>query len=94
MSFDESEELAGVEVSAQQVERAAEALEAEIAFDEHEQVEKIGLGTQPANYSRKPLRFSTASMPRNISASRARHVMMNSTRADSNSWCPRYTVTR
>src|SRR5258707_14486132 len=35
-------ELAGVEVSAKQVERAAEALGAEIAVDEHQQVEMMG----------------------------------------------------
>ena len=35
-------ELAGVEVSGKQVERAAEALGAEIAVDEHQQVEKMG----------------------------------------------------
>ena len=43
LSFEESSgllhELAGVEVSAKQVERAAEALGAEIAVDEHQQVE-------------------------------------------------------
>src|SRR5437879_2275466 len=46
VSFAESSgllhELAGVEVSAKQVERAAEALGAEIAVDEHQQVEKMG----------------------------------------------------
>jgi hypothetical protein len=46
VSFEESSgllrELAGVEVSAKQVERAAEALGAEIAVDEHQQVEKMG----------------------------------------------------
>src|SRR5437667_459192 len=46
LSFEESSgllhELAGVEVSAKQVERAAEALGAEIAVDEHQQVEKMG----------------------------------------------------
>ena len=46
LSFDESSgllrELAGVEVSTKQVERAAEALGAEIAADEHQQVEKRG----------------------------------------------------
>jgi hypothetical protein len=46
LSFQESsgllQELAGVEVSAKQVERAAEALGAEIAFDEQQQVEKAG----------------------------------------------------
>ncbi len=46
LSFEESSgllhELAGVEVSAKQVERAAEALGAEIAIDEHQQVEKLG----------------------------------------------------
>jgi hypothetical protein len=46
LSFEESsgllQELAGVEVSAKQVERAAEALGAEIAVDEHQQVEKMG----------------------------------------------------
>ena len=46
LSFEESSgllhELAGVEVSAKQVERAAEALGAEIAVDEHEQVEQMG----------------------------------------------------
>src|SRR6516162_5506226 len=45
VSFEESSgllhELAGVEVSTQQVERAAEALGAEIAVDEHQQVEKM-----------------------------------------------------
>jgi len=45
-SFEESRglwhELAGVEVSAKQVERAAEALGAEIAVDEHQQLEKMG----------------------------------------------------
>jgi hypothetical protein len=46
VSFEESSgllhELAGVEVSAKQVERAAEALGAEVAVDEHQQVEKSG----------------------------------------------------
>src|SRR5258707_14897704 len=46
VSFEESSgllhELAGVEVSAKQVERAAEALGAEVAVDEHQQVEKRG----------------------------------------------------
>jgi hypothetical protein len=46
VSFEESngllQELAGVEVSAKQVERAAETLGAEIAADERQQVEKIG----------------------------------------------------
>src|SRR6516165_7843450 len=46
VSFEESRgllhELAGVEVSAKQVERAAEALGAEIAVDEQQQVEKTG----------------------------------------------------
>ena len=46
LSFEESRgllrELAGVEVSARQVERAAEALGAEIAVDEHQHVERIG----------------------------------------------------
>ena len=46
VSFAESSgllhELAGVEVSGKQVERAAEALGAEIAVDEHQQVEKLG----------------------------------------------------
>lgn len=46
VSFEESsgllQELAGVEVSAKQVERAAEALGAEIAVDEQQQVEKMG----------------------------------------------------
>ena len=46
LSFAESSgllhELAGVEVSAKQVERAAEALGAEIAVDEHQQVEMMG----------------------------------------------------
>jgi hypothetical protein len=46
LSFEESsgllQELAGVEVSAKQVERAAETLGAEISVDEHQQVEKIG----------------------------------------------------
>jgi hypothetical protein len=46
VSFEESSgmlhELAGVEVSAKQVERAAEALGAEIADDEHRHVEKMG----------------------------------------------------
>src|SRR5216110_641934 len=46
LSFEESSgllhELAGTEVSAKQVERAAEALGAEIAVDEHQQVEKMG----------------------------------------------------
>ena len=46
VSFAESSgllhELAGVEVSAKQVERAAEALGAEIAVDERQQVEKMG----------------------------------------------------
>lgn len=45
VSFEESSELlhelAGVEVSTKQVERAAEALGAEIAVDEHQQVEKM-----------------------------------------------------
>src|SRR6516225_9577426 len=45
LSFEESSgllhELAGAEVSAKQVERAAEALGAEIAVDEHQQVEKM-----------------------------------------------------
>jgi hypothetical protein len=35
-------ELAGVEVSAKQVERAAEALAAEVALEEHPPVEKSG----------------------------------------------------
>jgi hypothetical protein len=46
VSFEESSdllhELAGVEVSAKQVERAAEALGAEIAVDEQRQVERLG----------------------------------------------------
>jgi hypothetical protein len=46
VSFEESSgllhELAGVEVSAKQVERVAEALGAEIAVDERQQVEKMG----------------------------------------------------
>ncbi len=46
VSFEESSgllhELAGVEVSAKQVERAAEALGAEVAVDEHQPVEKSG----------------------------------------------------
>ena len=46
VSFEESSamlhELAGVEVSTKQVERAAEALGAEIADDEHSHVEKMG----------------------------------------------------
>jgi hypothetical protein len=46
VSFEESSgllhELAGVEVSTRQAERAAEALGAEIAVDEHQQVEKMG----------------------------------------------------
>lgn len=46
VSFEESRELlhdlAGVEVSAKQVERAAEALGAEIAVDEQQQVDKMG----------------------------------------------------
>ena len=46
LSFQESsgllQELAGVEVSVKQVERAAEALGAEIAVDEHQQVEPMG----------------------------------------------------
>ncbi len=46
VSFEESSgllhELAGVAVSTKQVERAAEALGAEIAVDEHQQVEKMG----------------------------------------------------
>jgi hypothetical protein len=46
LSFEEGSgllhELAGVEVSAKQLERAAEALGAEIAVDEHRQVEKMG----------------------------------------------------
>ena len=46
LSFQESsgllQELAGVEVSVKQVERAAETLGAEITVDEHRQVEKIG----------------------------------------------------
>ena len=46
VSFEESRgllhELAGVEVSTKQVERAAEALGAEIAVDEHQPVEKMG----------------------------------------------------
>lgn len=46
VSFEESSgllhELAGVEVSAKQVERVAEALGAEIAVDERQQVEKVG----------------------------------------------------
>jgi hypothetical protein len=45
VSFEESagllQELAGVKVSTKQVERAAEALGAEIAVDEHQQVEKM-----------------------------------------------------
>jgi hypothetical protein len=46
LSFEESSgllrELAGVEVSARQVERAAEALGAEIAVDEQQHVERLG----------------------------------------------------
>jgi hypothetical protein len=46
VSFEESsgllQELAAVEVSAKQVERAAETLGEEIAVDEHQQVEKMG----------------------------------------------------
>jgi hypothetical protein len=46
VSFEESSgllhELAGVEVNAKQVERAAEALGAEIAVDEQQQLEKMG----------------------------------------------------
>jgi hypothetical protein len=46
LSFEESRgllrELAGVEVSARQVERAAEALGAEIAVDEHQHAERLG----------------------------------------------------
>src|SRR5438105_7280844 len=46
VSFQESsgllQELAGVEVSVKQVERAAEALGAEIAVDEQQPVEKTG----------------------------------------------------
>jgi uncharacterized protein UPF0236 len=46
VSFEESSgllhELAGVEVSAKQAERAGEALGAEIAVDEHQQVEEMG----------------------------------------------------
>jgi hypothetical protein len=45
LSFEEGSgllQLAGVDVSAKQVERAAEALGAEIAVDEHQQVEKMG----------------------------------------------------
>jgi len=46
VSFQESSgllhELAGVEVSAKQVERVAETLGAEIAVDEHQQGEKVG----------------------------------------------------
>lgn len=46
LSFEESSgvlhELAGVEVSTKQVERAAEALGAEIAADEHQRVERMG----------------------------------------------------
>jgi hypothetical protein len=46
VSFEESrgllEDLAGVQVSAKQVERAAESLGAEIAAEEHKSVEKIG----------------------------------------------------
>ena len=46
VSFEESsgllQELAAVEVSAKQVERAAETLGQEIAVDEHQQVEKMG----------------------------------------------------
>jgi Uncharacterised protein family (UPF0236) len=46
VSFEESSgllhELAGVEVSAKQVERAAEALGAEIAVDEQQQAERMG----------------------------------------------------
>jgi hypothetical protein len=46
VSFEESsrllQELAAVEVSAKQVERAAETLGVEIAVDEHQQVEKMG----------------------------------------------------
>ena len=48
VSFEESrgllQELAGVNVSAKQVERAAEALGAEIAVDEHQHVEKMSEG--------------------------------------------------
>jgi hypothetical protein len=46
LSFEESrgllDELAGVQISTRQVERAAESLGAEIAREEHEQVEKMG----------------------------------------------------
>jgi Uncharacterised protein family (UPF0236) len=46
LSFEESStvlhDLAGIEVSAKQVERAAEALGAEIAADERQQVERMG----------------------------------------------------
>ena len=46
LSFEESSnllrELAGIEVSTKQVERAAEALGAEIAADEHQHVERMG----------------------------------------------------
>ena len=49
VSFEESSsllrELAGVEVSVKQVERAAEALGAEIAADERQGVEKMGEAT-------------------------------------------------
>jgi hypothetical protein len=48
VSFEESSgllhELAGVEVSAKQAERAGESLGAEIAVDEHQQVEEMGDG--------------------------------------------------
>jgi hypothetical protein len=54
VSFEESSgllhELAGVEVSAKQVERVAEALGAEIAVDERQSVEKMGTVAAPTLY--------------------------------------------
>jgi hypothetical protein len=67
-----------------------------------------GFGTRRQNYSRNPLRFSTAFMRKNISARwersfmgtapklspGPRRAMMNSMRAASNAWCKRCTATQ
>ena len=55
VSFQESrgllQELAGIEVSTKQVERAAEALGAEIAVDERQQVERMGEVAPPCTWA-------------------------------------------
>jgi hypothetical protein len=55
VSFEESSgllhELAGVEVSAKQAERPGEAVGAEIAVDEHQQVEKMGEWPPPCTWA-------------------------------------------